>query len=797
MAVIKKLSVKGTEYDIHAAYAEKAISLESGLGEKSLQSVPNLDGSDGSSTGNTVYKDASGNTVLNWNTDNYQYMIDDITAAGGSFTNPVPIGATGYYAQSIGGKTSAQGRRSRSEGTSTVAIGDYSHSEGNTTIAYGDNSHTEGMTTLALGEYSHAKGRNTVAAGKASYAEGGNYPADGEGTTQLDPFNRTFNGKTITVRGPRAEGVSSHAEGLQTVAWGHGSHSEGYQSQAKGPYSHAENNSIASGNSSHAEGSGTSATGNYSHAEGVNSIAYEEAAHAEGYATHANGNYGSHAEGYSTVASSDASHAEGWATEVTYDSNGHGAHAEGFGTKAKKQAAHAEGKNTVASGWAAHAEGQGTLASGNRSHAEGENTVASGAYSHAGGLGTIAKGEAQTVVGKYNKEDNSALFIVGTGASASARSNALVVGSSGATIAGTLDVKSNATIDGILEVKNNTTINGHFSAYNITANGGLKVTGDTTIDRKIYTKDFVVPTASDTVNLKYPCVMNGQHQQFVISNQSTGLNINTGDKIKLKLSLDLSMWVLQNAESSFINLNTTERVFTLFDSELVVGKLGAPDLNIGVNGVIGGYSIMEPETEMVHGITVSNITFSADLSMIINASIFVNDYFTVCTGITDNGTEDVPETLLPLLKIEVTPLIRLSSNQPAPPSQLPNHIVLSDKTVNTFNFTWQNTNTTDSSASNTLYFTSGFAGILQFSLTAKDGRGDWYDNITYQTSNEVVILDPLAIGYETFEATYQDNPQKVTLKLNHYNRSLQITVNDIPESYIIEYTLKIIPYTLL
>ena len=785
MAVIKKLSVKGTEYDIHAAYAEKAISLEGGLGEKSLQSVPNLDGSDGSSTGNTVYKDANGNTVLNWNTDNYQYMIDDITAAGGSFTNPVPIGATGYYAQSIGGKTSAQGRRSRSEGTSTVAIGDYSHSEGNTTIAYGDNSHTEGMTTLALGEYSHAKGRNTVAAGKASYAEGGNYPADGEGTTQLDPFNCTFNGKTITVRGPRAEGVSSHAEGLQTVAWGHGSHAEGYLSQAKGAYSHAENNSAAEGNCSHAEGNGTLASGKDSHAEGYESNATMTADHAEGYSTYASGGSGSHAEGYYTKAYSAASHAEGWSTEVTYDSNGQGAHAEGFGTKAKKQGAHAEGKNTVASGWAAHAEGQGTTASGNRSHAEGENTVASGAYSHAGGLGTIAKGEAQTAIGKYNQEDDSALFIVGKGTSTSTRSNALVVGTSG------------TTIDGTLNVKKNTTINGNFDAYYIKSNGDLRVIGSATIDKKIYTKNFIIPTASDTVNLKYPCVLNGQHQQFVISEQSTGLNINTGDKIKLKLSLDLSSWNFQTLDSSYINLNTTEQFFTLFDSELVVGKLGAPDLNIGVNGVIGAYSVMDPESEMTEGITVSNITFSADLSMIMYASVFVNDYFTICTGITDGTDDDVDETLLPLLKIEVTPLVQLSSNQPAPPSHLPNHIVLSDKTVNTFNFTWQNTNTTDSSASNTLYFTSGFAGILQFSLTAKDARGDLYDNITYQTSNEVVILDPLAIGYETFSAMYQDNYEYVTLKLNHYNRSLQITVNDILESNIIEYTLKIIPYTLL
>jgi hypothetical protein len=50
-----------------------------------------------------------------------------------------------------------------------------------------------------------------------------------------------------------------------------------------------------------------------------------------------------------------------------------------------------------------------------------------GDYSHVSGLGTIAKGEAQTVVGKYNKEDEDALFIVGGGENADNRRNAFVV----------------------------------------------------------------------------------------------------------------------------------------------------------------------------------------------------------------------------------------------------------------------------------------------------------------------------------------------------------------------------------
>ena len=45
------------------------------------------------------------------------------------------------------------------------------------------------------------------------------------------------------------------------------------------------------------------------------------------------------------------------------------------------------------------------------------NTVASGHSSHASGYGTRATATAQTVVGKNNKENNDALFIVGNGSS--------------------------------------------------------------------------------------------------------------------------------------------------------------------------------------------------------------------------------------------------------------------------------------------------------------------------------------------------------------------------------------------
>lgn len=73
-------------------------------------------------------------------------------------------------------------------------------------------------------------------------------------------------------------------------------------------------------------------------------------------------------------------------------------------------------------------------ASGDVAFAEGLDTKASGYYSHAGGLGTIASGVAQTAVGKYNKENVNAVFVVGMGGSDTDRRNGLQVLTSGETI---------------------------------------------------------------------------------------------------------------------------------------------------------------------------------------------------------------------------------------------------------------------------------------------------------------------------------------------------------------------------
>jgi hypothetical protein len=182
-----------------------------------------------------------------------------------------------------------------------------------------------------------------------------------------------------------ASGINSHAEGLQTTASDTGSHAEGQ-------------NTIASGVISHAEGRSTQATG--------------IAAHAEGWFTQATG-LGSHAEGDQTIASATQSHAEGFDTRAL----GPGySHAEGYSTRAVGNSAHAEGLFTTASGWYSHAEGQYSQATGLGSHAIGTYTVARGDASFAAGNATVASGSNQTVVGAYNKHnDTTSYFIVGIG----------------------------------------------------------------------------------------------------------------------------------------------------------------------------------------------------------------------------------------------------------------------------------------------------------------------------------------------------------------------------------------------
>lgn len=191
---------------------------------------------------------------------------------------------------------------------------------------------------------------------------------------------------------------------------GEGAVALGAYTKSSGKYAHAEGlGAKATGEQAHAEGLNTTASGNNSHAEGAGTTALGVGSHAEGGGTTAGGAQ-SHAEGGGSRAVGDNSHAEGSGTTAS----GSQSHSEGGGTTAGGAQSHAEGGGSRALGDSSHAEGNGTTASGVASHAEGSGSVASGESSHAGGYGTIASHEAQTAIGKYNKDVDS-LLSVGNG----------------------------------------------------------------------------------------------------------------------------------------------------------------------------------------------------------------------------------------------------------------------------------------------------------------------------------------------------------------------------------------------
>ena len=249
------------------------------------------------------------------------------------------------------------------------AQGDYTFAHGVNSEAQQIGAHSEGLNSVAVGQYSHAEGSET-----------------------------------------RAEAQWAHSEGGNTKAYGIGSHTEGQFTTSSGGYSHAEGiGTFAQGSASHAEGRRSLAQGLYSHAEGLQTTASNWYSHAEGEHTKASGQ-SAHAEGYYSIASALGSHAEG-----------RGAHAHG-------QFSHAEGYGTWAKSNYSHAEGYHTTASGEYSHTRGYKTDAVGQYSHASGYETIASGTAQTVVGRYNKKENSdSLFIVGGGIDNASREDRFIV----------------------------------------------------------------------------------------------------------------------------------------------------------------------------------------------------------------------------------------------------------------------------------------------------------------------------------------------------------------------------------
>lgn len=202
------------------------------------------------------------------------------------------------------------GTFSFAEGYSTIASGSYSHAEGWNTTASGFYSHSECNSTTASGNGSHAEGRNTIALGQNSHAEGyslNQAPTTINADTSDSEIINVWKNKKFTL----AKGLSSHAEGTNTLALNDSSHSEGCDTTASGVYSHSEGYATtASGFRSHSEGSLTTASGFHSHSEGYDTTASGVCSHSEGSSTTASGNY-SHSEGSYTYARSENQHVQG------------------------------------------------------------------------------------------------------------------------------------------------------------------------------------------------------------------------------------------------------------------------------------------------------------------------------------------------------------------------------------------------------------------------------------------------------------------------------------------------------
>ena len=399
--------------------------------------------------------------------------MDTIASGVGAHAEGRETHACGKYSHAEGRKTKAY-YGAHAEGLLAQAIGHESHAEGFNTTAYAEATHAEGFQSNAIGMAAHAEGRETIAQGIYSHAENFLSRATGQYS------HAEGNGTSATATGTHAEGYQTqasggyaHAEGISSVASGEAAHAEG-ESTASGVKSHSEGRkTTASGSYSHAEGDRSTASAIYSHAEGVATEASGDAAHAEGFVTKAT-KKGTHAEGINTEATTDGAHAEGNKTKAT----GHDSHAEGTETQATASGSHAEGSGTKATNYNAHAEGGLTTASGNHSHAEGYNTEASGWGSHAGGHGTKATVNSQTAIGRFNAEENDALFIVGNGTDDDKRSNAMSVKGNGAIKSAGANQKLYSGALKIGDIIGNRTFNvSHYAAVSLQGTSGRCIAG--------------------------------------------------------------------------------------------------------------------------------------------------------------------------------------------------------------------------------------------------------------------------------------------------------------------------------
>lgn len=150
-----------------------------------------------------------------------------------TLTNEEVIGANGDYAVSLGGNSSAQGKRSLGAGTSSVAKGAYSHSLGDNTVTTikGTDSTAIGYQTTTDAPASFADGSYTVVLGQ-KYIEGMFDPLAEPG----QPGTPTEPGTTPTdsLEMDKRRGEAGHASGFNSYVSGFAGYADGVSNVADG-----------------------------------------------------------------------------------------------------------------------------------------------------------------------------------------------------------------------------------------------------------------------------------------------------------------------------------------------------------------------------------------------------------------------------------------------------------------------------------------------------------------------------------------------------------------------------------
>lgn len=417
------------------------------------------EGSNGNAKGINSHKEGAGGSAQGNNSH-----VEGGYASTNSSNNRAPL-ASGNNSHAEGGGTissnesshaegfrsEAKGKAAHAEGFISIATGQASHSEGQNTQAIGDRAHAEGSTTIAWGQDSHAEGQNTIVDGIQSHTEGrSTNQAERVENVNWQEKNRIICEKRDSKDFSYVTNTAAHGEGFDTLSLGNSSHAEGRNTRATHDFTHAEGyGSIVTGPKSHVEGGQSSVFGYACHGEGLltqvgtqNGIWYQSKignleferieqdcyVYIELTEKEDNLDIFSTEKEYDILLENASLGVNLTLLEKTLSSSGFPI-IKCLGNKKLEALSRNISNGSISQNEVIYFHSKNCVAA----HAEGKDTKAIHDYSHAGGLGTITSAKAQTVIGKYNKENSDALFIVGNGSNDASekRSNAFTVNSNG------------------------------------------------------------------------------------------------------------------------------------------------------------------------------------------------------------------------------------------------------------------------------------------------------------------------------------------------------------------------------